>query len=117
MTKNGPWSPDENLRRRVRNSGATILWRHGLSVLLILTWLVTLWWGERWIFEHGVGSCAWQEWEEWVSQTQALPLASLGMLILHERAPKQIRTMFSSSQTLNSSIHIPILAVPGHCPH
>ena len=37
---------------------------------LIVLWLFTLWWGERTIFQESVESCAWGNWEHWVSLLQ-----------------------------------------------
>lgn len=34
---------------------------------LILLWCFTLWWGERTVFRDTLATCAWNNWEKWVS--------------------------------------------------
>lgn len=34
--------------------------------LLVVLWVFTLIWGERWVFHSKVESCHWQNWEKWV---------------------------------------------------
>lgn len=41
----------------------------GLPLLLIATWILTLWWGERVVFRRSIEQCAWDRWETWVSTT------------------------------------------------
>lgn len=34
---------------------------------LVVLWLFTLWWGERTVFQESLEACAWENWEQWVS--------------------------------------------------
>lgn len=57
---------------RARADLGTQVWRAFKAVFsvanaLILLWVWTLWWGERTVFRESLESCAWGNWEHWVS--------------------------------------------------
>lgn len=49
-----------------------IFWRlvrrvFSVANALILLWVLTLWWGERTVFQESLEKCVWNKWEKWVS--------------------------------------------------
>lgn len=45
---------------------------------LVAIWIVILLWGERWVFESKVQTCAWKNWESWVSMAPPFFLFLMG---------------------------------------
>jgi hypothetical protein len=54
--------------RSLRHMERNWHWRRLLSLphLFVAVWLVTLLWGERWVFQSAVKACQWGNWEDWV---------------------------------------------------
>ncbi|EAW14259.1 putative manganese ion homeostasis (Fr) [Aspergillus clavatus NRRL 1] len=75
------WAADLHARRMplrlsgigIGSDGAghrMILWRIGRRIFtvanaLILLWFLTLWWGERTVFQDSLDACVWDQWEKW----------------------------------------------------
>lgn len=38
-----------------------------VPLIIILTWLLTVWWGEHATFSSHIQQCVWRNWEDWVS--------------------------------------------------
>ena len=37
-----------------------------IKILLVLIWVLTLWWGEKYVFQSHISACQWSNWEKWV---------------------------------------------------
>lgn len=79
---------------------------------LVLLWWFVLYWGERGVFNGAVGSCAWDQWENWVCHNVSTLDNNIRSL-LYARKPARTLTDSFSSPTPNSSIRTHILAARG----
>ncbi len=67
------WTPYlhriEGRLRRLGNFAKGLRLRDFLDshLCVILIWAFVLWWGEELVFNHKIKSCAWGQWERWVS--------------------------------------------------
>ncbi|KAF2482492.1 hypothetical protein BDY17DRAFT_242941, partial [Neohortaea acidophila] len=59
----------QQLRRLLRRYA--LLRRASLATLLLtITWLAVIYWGERSVYAHHIDACHWEEWEKWPQGAQ-----------------------------------------------
>jgi hypothetical protein len=68
-------TPSEPSSGSVSKSKKGLL-RRWLSLVkvIILTWIFTLYWGERTLFSNSINACDWRHWESWVWNALAIML-------------------------------------------
>ena len=73
-SRKGRWMLLNGAARSARQLRRNLVARRLLSFphLIVAGWIFVLLWGERWVFEARVESCAWERWEDWVSSMNHL---------------------------------------------
>ncbi len=71
-------TPKLRIQRHIRRAQQRLIPKRLLSLpnILILSWVLLLWWGERWVFRSSIANCLWSNWEKWVCASLLQMLSS-----------------------------------------
>ena len=56
----------ERQAHRLRHGNWTFRGLFSVVRVLLVLWIITLYWGERSLFDDALESCRWEDWEDWV---------------------------------------------------
>ncbi|KAI9818284.1 MAG: hypothetical protein M1826_001429 [Phylliscum demangeonii] len=56
--------------RRARHHRPRLLWLHPVQLLVALSWMLVLWWGEHRAYGAAIERCQWRRWEDWPANAQ-----------------------------------------------